>query len=272
MRWRFLVAIAAVSIAACETRDDSEFASVADAAPNDPSARAMTATAYEDGIACPGGCDAHVVFHPDLNGTANAYAPPMASRRSPDKCVSGEACVICFDMAGSSCMTLRYRGSGPPRGRFDFTPALLELYCGLAETPEALARQCAAIAATSRRYQGRRNCIADKASAECAAMMAAAEVDRARDGVERAHCLALGGDRAYNAQQADETLHRTFGCNYFLNRKGRNSSGDSWFKLAPGACRAGTYVGRDGLDCCSLSLVAAAAFDPECRGYFIEPG
>jgi hypothetical protein len=180
--------------------------------------------------------------------------------------------VICFGTGGDTCIEARYRGSGPPTGRFDFTPAFYEAACGQARLPAALAAECRRLesAITQGGYDLRLNCIAEPSAGPCAAMMAAAETKRARDAIEREKCRALGGDSAYNAQQPDQHLHRTQGCNYFLNQKGSNSRGQTWFKLAPGACRPHTYVGRDGLDCCSASLFAAAALHPECRKFFLD--
>lgn len=272
-----LVSILLLAVAACAATPDDDagapraLASEEGRAPTDLSAAAMTATIYDDGIACPGDCDAHVVFHESHNGTANAYAPPLASRAAPQKCVNGETCVICFGAPGDSCMLARYRGSGPPRGRFDLTPAFYDEHCGETGIPPTLKSACDSLsaAARSRGYDVMTNCIAEPQAPACAAMMAAAEAERVRDAAERATCLAMG-QAAYNAQQADQSLHRTNACNYYLNRRRSNSAGETWFKLAPGSCRPATYVGRDGLDCCSASLFAAAALHPECRSYYVE--
>ena len=42
-------------------------------------AQQMRATMHSDGLACPGNCDAHVVFAQRHNGTPNAFRPPLAS-------------------------------------------------------------------------------------------------------------------------------------------------------------------------------------------------
>lgn len=285
--WRRLLrgvaASFAVAAAGCGTGEapfEQEYAAPAavaparDAPPAPVEAANMTATMYDDGRACPGGCDAHVVFHPDHNGAANAFAPPIDSRGSPQRCRSGEDCVICFAAAAESCMLARYRGSGPPRGRFDFTPAFFESRCGDAGVPAAFSEVCRSIesAISSLGYDRRINCLdAGTEDSRCETLIGAAREAQESDAAERDRCLSLGGDAAYNAQQPDASLHRTLGCNYFLNQKGENSAGDAWFKLAPGACRPDTFVGRDGLDCCSASVYATAKLHPECRAFFLEP-
>ena len=61
-------------------------------------AESMRATLYDDGLACPGGCDAHVVFAPQHNGTRNAFLPPLSERGAPKPCVAGSSCMICFEV------------------------------------------------------------------------------------------------------------------------------------------------------------------------------
>ena len=235
-----------------------------------PPAATMSATIYDDGLACPGNCDAHVVFHPDHNGTANAFAPPLRARAAPRKCRNGEACIICFGPEEASCLEATYRGSGPPRGRFDFTPAFFDAACRGDDLPSPLAAKCTSLdrAVARHGYDRLVNCISEPGHPACADVMATARSDKAADAAERAVCKELGGDAAYNAQQSDASRHRTHGCNYFKNRRETNSRGVSWVRLAPGSCRPETYVGRDGLDCCSASSYAAAALHPECRPFF----
>lgn len=273
---RSFVAALVLASAACRSSPDlaprlEHGEAPAASTPDDPGALSMTATIYDDGLACPGECDAHVVFAKTLNGAGNAFAPPASSRLTPQTCRRGDRCVICFGVKGDTCMEAVYRGGGPPKGRFDFTPAFYEANCGEADLPAALAAECGRLqtAISAGGYDRRLNCLAQPEADRCRALTAAAEGKRARDAVERERCLALG-EPAYNAQQRDESLHRTLGCNYYLNQKGSNARGQIWFKLAPGACRPRTYVGRDGLDCCSSNLFAAAAFHPECRKYFLD--
>lgn len=169
-------------------------------------------------------------------------------------------------------MTALYRGAGPARGRFDMTPALYDQRCGDAGLPAAFAAECRRLSAAtaSLGYDRRANCLARTSESRCVLLLGPKRAAQRKDAAERDKCIALG-QNAYNAQQTDAQLKRTLGCNYFLNQRGSNSAGETWFRLAPGACRSDTYVGRDGLDCCSASLRAAAAFHPECRGFFLDP-
>lgn len=267
-----LTLAAACALLACASKDravEPAPAAVSSATAT-PYAVEMKATLYDDGLACPGGCDAHVVFHPSHNGTANAYAP-QSRRNTPAKCANGSDCVICFGAAPETCMTALYRGAGPARGRFDMTPALFESRCADASLPPAFAAECRRLqnAATRLGYDRRVNCVADPQEPRCALLLGPKREAQTKDAAERETCVALG-EAAYNRQQTDATRHRTLGCNYYLNQKGSNASGETWFRLAPGSCRPGTYVGRDGLDCCSASLYAAAALHPECRGFFLD--
>ena len=244
----------------------------ADVAPEAPGAATMEATVYDDGLACPGGCDAHVVVNKADNGTANVYLPPLSSRSEPERCRYGKPCVICFGPSGESCMIALYRGPGPPKGKIDLTPAFLDARCGEAGVPEAVARACASVERRIARhkYDVRVNCIlSEDADPRCAERLAPYRAAQRADAVERARCVELGGDAEYNAQQPDAQLHRALGCNYLQNQRGSNSRGVTWRKLAPGSCDGSKLVGRDGLDCCSASRYAAGAFHPECDNYYL---
>lgn len=138
----------------------------------DTAARTMRVTMYADGVSCPGGCDAHVVFRGSVNGTANAHAPDSTARPY-QRCKSGQEC------------------------------------------------------------------------------------RRLRDDV-------FNRDRP-PAQQ------RTHGCAYEMVGTGRNSQGRTWKRLLPAACRDGTFVGRDGLDCCSGNPFADGALGVECRHFYLDP-
>src|SRR5512139_585709 len=82
----------------------------------------MKITIYNDGLSCPGGCDAHFVMHSSDNGTANARSP-------------GSTGLICFDAGLTQCMSVMYRGAGPHPRTFDFTPAFFEDACARADLP-----------------------------------------------------------------------------------------------------------------------------------------
>lgn len=237
-------------------------------------AEIMRATMYDDGLACPGGCDAHVVFAPRHNGTRNAFRPPMASRSAPGECTVGEHCMICFDELDGSCLSVLYRGGGPHEGTFDFTPAFFDEYCDRPDLPGRLAATCRVLESAVIRlgYDRRTDCFASPADEGCAEIVAESDRLKASDAVERLACLDQG-EAAYNARQTDPATQRALDCNYErFGTGGPNSAGVTWRRLLPGACRQGSFVGRDGLDCCGGNLLAAAALHPECSGFFPQPG
>ncbi len=53
-------------------------------------------TIYDDGLSCPNQCDAHVVFHPSLNGTKFAQHPDSTLAK-PRGCLRDSDCRNCFD-------------------------------------------------------------------------------------------------------------------------------------------------------------------------------
>lgn len=235
-------------------------------------ARDMRLTMYADGHSCPGGCDAHVVINSADNGTRQAF-DPSSSRRSPRRCQSGNTCTICFGDSDSSCMEVRYRGGGPPAGTFDFTPAFYDANCGTTGIPAALASKCAALDAAVRAsgYDRRINCFNQPGDPRCAAILASGQARRAADEPKRARCLSIG-QSAFNAEQTSPRERRSNACNYTADRLGGpNSNGVTWRLLLPAACPAGSFVGRDGLDCCSASTRFVAGIHPECAAFFPRP-
>jgi hypothetical protein len=241
--------------------------------PAHAAAETMRPTMYDDGLACPGDCDAHVVFASRHNGTRNAFLPPLSARATPKACKVGEACMICFDDSDASCMEVLYRGAGPHERTFDFTPAFYTEACGRSGLPQALQNACAELQAAVRKrgYDQRVSCFNAPEHSTCSGLMTRANEEQEADRRERAACLAEG-QTPYNARQTDRAKHRAHGCNYErFGTGGPNSKGNTWRKLLPGACREGTFVGRDGLDCCSNNLFAAASLHPECSVYFPKP-
>lgn len=230
-------------------------------------ARQMTPTIYDDGISCPGNCDAHVVMNAADNGTINAFRPG-SSRPSPKPCAIGSECTICFDDSKGSCMDVTYRGGGPIAGRFDFTPAFYAENCARPDVPDALKDQCRSLdrQAASHGYTKAINCLAEPDDAKCKALIASAKAAQDADIPKREACLKLG-EAAYNKAQADPTERRTNECDYTELLLGGTGS-KHWHKLLPGACRAGTYVDQFGLDCCSSDIRFAAVNHPECVGFF----
>ncbi len=231
-----------------------------------PQATNIIATLYDDGKSCPNNCDAHVVFHPRHNGTRNAF-DPASTRSAPRKCVVGQECKICFSANDSSCMLATYRGAGPEFGRFDFTPAFYEENCSKPNLPTAFSRECRGAQPAINRLQRQINCIATPEHEKCKTMMAAAARRKAADDVIYDECKSMG-EAAFNQKHKNNpAMQRSNDCAY---EKLRNGGGGRWRRLLDGACRPGTYVGRDGLDCCSTSLYAAAFLGIECRGFFVS--
>lgn len=234
-----------------------------------PPAVNMTPTVYDDGKSCPNNCDAHVVFHPRHNGTANAY-DPSSSRAAPARCVVGRPCRICFSASEASCMLATYRGAGPPPGRFDFTPAFYEENCPKADLPEAFTKQCLSARPAVQVLSQKINCVMTPEDPKCTTVIGAASRRKAADDTLYSECQTLG-EAAFNRRhQGEPRLQRSNGCSYERFGTGRNSRGVTWRRLLDGACRPGTYAGRDGLDCCSGSLYAAALLGRECRQFFID--
>lgn len=235
-------------------------------APPPPPAANMEPTVYDDGRSCPNDCDAHVVFHPNHNGTRNAF-DPSSTRAAPRRCVAGRPCTICFSEAESSCMTATYRGAGPPPRRFDFTPAFYEENCPRSGLPTPLAAQCRAAQRALPALEARANCVATPEHEKCRVMMREAARRKAADDLMYEECLAEGEAR-FNRDKP-RRLQRSLACAYEKFGTGRNSSGVTWRKLLDGACRPGTYAGRDGLDCCTGSLYEAALLGRECSLFFV---
>lgn len=232
-------------------------------------ARNMIATIYDDGNSCPGGCDAHVVFAPRHNGTANAF-DPSSERGAPRRCAVGRECKICFSADASSCMLATYRGAGPAVGRFDFTPAFYEENCPKPGLPVVFARQCRSAQPAIDRLQNQINCVANPEHEKCRPLMESVAARKAADDVLYAECKRLG-EAAFNRNHRTEPRkQRSNDCSYEMVRTGGpNSRGERWRRLLDGACRPGTYAGRDGLDCCTGSLYAAAFLGSECRQFFV---
>jgi hypothetical protein len=232
-------------------------------------ARDMQLTIYDDGRSCPGNCDAHVVINDDDNGTRFAFSP-ASTRQNPRPCAVGQLCRICFGEPDATCMTARYRGAGPPLGKFDFTPAFYDEHCARSDIPAALRRQCTSLNNAIQRggYDRRINCFAEPAHSACRNLLASATAAQQADIPKRDRCLALGEAR-YNREQSNPRERRSNACNYSEQRLGGpNRNGVRWRLLLPAACRDGTFVGRDGLDCCSANLRFVASVDPECAAFF----
>lgn len=229
--------------------------------------REMTVTFYDDGKACPGNCDSHVVFNDIHNGTTFAFDPD-STRSRPQKCRVGEKCIICFSASNESCMEITYRGSGPPVGKFDLTTTFLKENCERDDLPAILANECRTLKPKVDQLSRRINCFDDPDNPKCRSLIESAKAKQRADTILYDECKRIGETR-FNRQYASRReLQRSLGCSYERYGTGRNSRGVTWRKLLPGACRTGTFVGRDGLDCCSNNLYAAAKLGVECNAFF----
>lgn len=223
-------------------------------------------TLYNDGESCPGGCDAHVVLHRSLNGTRFAHAPGTQSKR----CEVGVNCEICFEGTANSCMDVMYRGGGPARGRLDFTPAFFNSHCGQSSIPTALVKKCAAMYKTAMSQHNYINCIKEPTHPQCIDTMAAARDKKAGDAIAFKRCRTMGL-AAYN-KSVPALARRSDNCTYSqASTGGPNSHGETWRQLLPGACPGNSYVGRDGLDCCTGDPFIDASLGFECRAFYLPP-
>jgi hypothetical protein len=231
----------------------------------------LTPTAYDDGRACPAGCDAHVVVHPRHNGSALVRLPSNSASH-PLPCASGARCLICFSTDSANCVETTYRGSGPPPGRADFTPAFYRAACGDSLLAPSLRATCRAANRAVQALGRRRNCFRESSAQECNKLMADARTRKASDDSLYRECRSKG-EQVFNRDHRDSPrLQRSLGCAYERFGTGRNQAGTvTWRRLLDGACRPDTFAGRDGLDCCSDDLWAAALFRRECARFFPEP-
>lgn len=268
---RITVIVMALATAACATALGAQ--APAPATPAAPPALVFEPTIYGDGASCPGGCDAHVVFRAEHNGTRNAFAPPLANRAAPQRCVNGQPCMVCFDDSDASCIEATYRGGGPPRQRFDFTAAFFAQHCGRETLPAALARKCASFAAGAANRLGADGiyCVAQPEHPLCAARIATARAEQDTDRPAYDACRA--DPAAYNARQATTATRRAHACTYSHEMTGGpNSNGVRWRRLMPAACPAGSFVGRDGLDCCDANAtVSLGGYGRECAIFIARP-
>lgn len=230
---------------------------------------AVELTIYDDGRSCPANCDAHVVFHPTMNGTPFAHHPQSSSPHY-QKCLRSSLCQICFEQGDNECIEIMYRGSGPGRDTFDFTPAFYEEWCAKQNIPQKLSSKCSDLERTASSLDGRINCIKAPAHSRCTELMGNAKERKKVDVPMFEECLRMG-EEEFNSTRSDSEK-RIHGCAYeFEKNGGPNSNGLRWHRLLPGVCREGAYVGRDGLDCCSGNPFVDGSLGVECRVYYPVP-
>lgn len=227
----------------------------------------LTPTAYDDGRACPAQCDAHVVVNPRHNGSA-LLRLPGSTPAAPRPCAIGQQCLVCFSDQANDCIEARYRGAGPAPGRADFTPAFYAKVCGDSVLPKGLRATCRAASLAVSELGSRVNCFRQLGVSECYDHMKEARARKAADDSLYQECTNKGEPAFNREHRATPKLQRALGCAYEKFATGRNRAGSTWRRLLDGACREGTFAGRDGLDCCSDDLWAAALFGRECARFF----
>ena len=234
-------------------------------------AKTFMATIYSDGYSCPANCDAHVVFKAINNGTRYAYLP-SSSRSAPQPCVPGAECRICFSDSDNSCMNAMFRKSGPDDGRFDFTPAFYQANCGKPGLPTAFASVCNSFGSQYAKYtKNQVYCLEQPTYAGCGDVIAKAQAARVTDEPLWQECRSLGEDKFNAKYAAKPRLQRTFECAYELHGTGGpNSKGQHWKRLLPAACWPGTYVGRNGTDCCDERQMSLGGLGKECTPFLVK--
>lgn len=234
-------------------------------------ADSFIATIYSDGLSCPHRCDAHVVFNKAHNGTRYASSPD-SPRASPKPCDVGAACRICFGNADETCMTAIYRGGGPAKWRFDFTPAFYEATCGKPGLPEVLSAQCASFSKQYAELTAHHiYCLSEPGGRGCPEVLKSAEDAKAADQPLWDECRRIGQD-AFNIKYSNRpALQRSNDCAYEKQGTGGpNSKGETWRRLLPAACQPGAYVDRSGLDCCDSNRMSLGGLGRECSIYSVS--
>lgn len=234
--------------------------------PQSALAATVRMTMYDDGKSCPGSCDAHVVFDPTMNGTEFAHLP-SAKVKPFGACVKDSDCEICLESGLKQCLVVMYRGAGPSKNTFDLTPAFYQGRCALTDIPALLQTKCKELDKAASGLKDRINCIKDADNLACKALMNSARLKQRDDTVIYDKCRSEGEAR-FNKDKP-KAQRRANACAYeFEGTGGPNSKGTHWRKLLPGACREGTYVGRDGLDCCSGNTLSDGSLGLECRAFY----
>jgi len=234
------------------------------------SAETFIPTIYSDGISCPNDCDAHVVFRTEYNGTKHASLP-ASPRGAPQACVIGQACRVCFDDTDGSCIEAVYRGSGPDKNRFDFTPAFFEATCGKPDLPRALTKTCAGFQRNFDQLTANAvYCLSQPDFTGCAEVIAKAEAAKAADKPLWDECISLGEAKFNRKHASTPSEQRDNACTYEKHGTGGpNSLGQTWRRLLPSACRTGAYVDRAGLDCCDANKMSLGGFGKQCGDFLL---
>ncbi|MGO4158707.1 hypothetical protein [Cupriavidus sp. YAF13] len=227
--------------------------------------QAVRVTMYDDGKSCPHDCDAHVVFKSRLNGTQFAHTPSSVPAKYED-CPKDADCEICLAVERKECLTVMYRGDGPGEMTFDFTPAFFESRCGTTSIPTLLEKECLRLRVAAAKLDGTINCFSNLDHPKCKDIMASALARKNADLPIFNECKRVTEEKFNRGKPLK--AQRINDCAYEAAiNGGPNKHGTRWNKLLPGACRPGTYVGRDGLDCCSGSSFKDGPLLQECEAF-----
>ena len=162
------------------------------------------------------------------------------------------------------------RGAGPDVDRFDFTPAFYEENCSKPQLPQEFSTKCRSAEAAIANLRTQINCIEQPSRAKCKAMMEVVKRRKAADDLLYAECKGMG-EVAFNQKHTTQpSLQRSNNCEYEKLSTAGNSHGQQWRRLLDGTCNAGSFVGKNGLDCCSGSLFSTALLESECRGFYVR--
>lgn len=223
-------------------------------------------TIYGDGDSCPAECDAHVVFDAALNKTEFAHLPSTPEEPF-SACANGSLCEICITSGHQECLTVMYRGAGPSKNTFDLTPAFFRDNCPSDAAHPTLQAKCKEIDKAVAALKGRINCLRETSQMLCAPLIEAAKEKRDADLPLYQQCKALG-EKAFNKTQKP-AMQRKNNCTYErFGTGGPNSKGVTWSKLLPAACSGSTFVGRNGLDCCTGVATTDGPLLSECRDFW----
>lgn len=160
-----------------------------------------------------------------------------------------------------------YRGNGPEKNTFGFTPAFYEQNCSKSDIPEALAAQCSLLRRQANKLEGRLNCFKDPGHQKCQTVMTEAKQLREKDAPLYKACVRQGYAR-FNRSRPP-VKQRSSDCAHQRKlAKGPNGKGDKWRKLLPAGCRENTFVGRDGIDCCSGNIYHDGPLNAECISFY----
>ncbi|EPY6702279.1 hypothetical protein AAHU49_06900 [Klebsiella quasipneumoniae subsp. quasipneumoniae] len=223
-------------------------------------------TIYNDGNACPGNCDAHVVFPDVMNGTEYAHDPLRSSNGKYEKCINGHECTICLESGEKQCLGTIYRGTGPHANTFDFTPAFYQMACNTVPKQSILAKQCNVINKNQNYLKRKTNCITNPKDQKCILIMKEANAAKELDNIKYQKCLSEG-EKKYNPTVSKDQ-RRDDNCNYELMSTGRNSRGKTWQKLLPAACGNMAFMGKGATDCCTGNTFTDGGLFTECSPFY----